>query len=176
MLMLRLFRTFASTYVHLKEVPAEFLETIETDADFVAGKRDAGAWKHFHSMNKDMFVVYMVRHPYDVLTSYHPKSKDAQQFYISPDRWMNEYGALRQLEARHPDEARIIYVRYEDLVSQPDVEQCRIADLTGQQIAVPFSKHQNISGGSVEKFRKREDFVRYIRGLSPDVRTQINAF
>ena len=71
-------------------------------------------------MVKNLFVIYMIRDPRDMMVSKHGHHKD--QFY----------GSLSLLKKFHPfaeaikDHPRVLFLRYEDLVQKPDEIQSQI--------------------------------------------------
>src|SRR3954451_21592712 len=70
--------------------------------------------RHFH-------VICMVRDPRDVVTSRH--RKDVTRYWAPLRMWKRNYRHAKSIFA-HP---RVIAVRYEDLVTDPDKVQAEIA-------------------------------------------------
>jgi 2-polyprenyl-3-methyl-5-hydroxy-6-metoxy-1,4-benzoquinol methylase len=174
-MMIRLFRTFADTHIHWKESPIGVFRTIRTDKAFLVVKRNSSTWRHIAKLDPDIHLLYMIRHPYDVLTSRHPKVKSAE-FYITPERWTNEYDAMLDVARMRSDSGRFIYVRYEDLVSEPDRVQLRIAAFAGQSIVKPFTQQLAFSTDSLRKHERNQSYLRYLAGLPPQTRSRIDAF
>lgn len=66
-------------------------------------------------------VIWMVRNPLDVLTSYHPDQPD--KFYMPPLKVLK----CLELYQRFRQEPQVLSVHYEELVSNPRAVQARIA-------------------------------------------------
>ncbi|MEE2936850.1 MAG: hypothetical protein VYA84_12755 [Planctomycetota bacterium] len=64
-------------------------------------------------------VIYMVRHPSDVLTSCH-KGELNRKYYVEPDRWCLSVQAGETIRFALEDRVPFLVIRYEDLVSSPD--------------------------------------------------------
>lgn len=99
-------------------------------------------------VNPDLYIIYMVRDPRDVIVSRHAKQPD--QYYASLSFYLRADCYAQQL-INHP---RFIAVRYEDLVRNPDQVQAEIAKkLTFLKFRHPFSEfhlHANVSSNSVQ--------------------------
>lgn len=206
-LMLRLFRTFADCHVILKESPAAILSETPCDCRFIVAKRNAAAWKTLPQLDPAIKIVYMVRHPFDVLTSAHPKAEakstktrwrwstlrqtighpleswDDRQwqsqnhpYYISPNRWLQEYRAYQQLRHTRNSGQNLLVLRYEELVANPDATQEKIMAMTGLQAVKSFSAAEPLSLGSMEKFRKNAEFRAYLRALPRRLQQNLNQF
>jgi hypothetical protein len=68
----------------------------------------------------ELYVVYLLRDPRDVICSRH--GKDRSIFYSNIRLWRQMHGYARRM-ADHP---RFLQIRYEDFVSDPDATQDRI--------------------------------------------------
>lgn len=174
-LMLRMFRNFSDCHVVLKESPFSILNTINIKRNNVIAKRNAAAWKTLHDVPYDIKVFYMVRNPFDVLTSYHPNSKKKGEFYISLDRWVNEYLSYKKLiDNKAYDQVHV--VRYEDLVSDPDGVQDKISEFSGLEKLQHFSSSENLSPKSIGKYKSNKDFEKYLIEISDNYKEIIIAF
>jgi hypothetical protein len=69
----------------------------------------------------DVKVLWMLRDPRDVLSSMHPDQPG--KFYVTPADWIQGL----QLYNQFKDEPQVLTVRYEELVTNPDAIQARIA-------------------------------------------------
>jgi len=80
-------------------------------------KRNSKSFEAAHSIPTSVGILWLVRHPFDVLTSQHP-GKGQRQFHIHPQRWNGEMDALRKFhESGRPNG---MVIRYEDLVNDPE--------------------------------------------------------
>lgn len=84
-------------------------------------------------------VIWMVRHPYSVITSKHRSTGDI--YYVSTERWLKEFAAYKWLRDHHPS-GNFAVIRYEDLTKDPDAVQGRLKMQTGLRFDVPFSKFE----------------------------------
>lgn len=91
----------------------------------------------------ELFVVYVMRDPRDVIVSRH--GKDSDMYYSNIRLWRELHGYARQI-ANHD---RFLQVGYEEFVSNPDVVQDQIAaKFPWLQKVHKFSKyheHANVS-------------------------------
>lgn len=69
-----------------------------------------------------------------------------------------------------------MFVRYEDLVSDPDSVQRKISDMTGISVSTLFSEARKISTSSVEKFRSNPEFAEYCRGIKEELKDDLLPF
>lgn len=118
-LMLRLFRAFKDTYTYPKE--AHYTKFAELDApeSFHVIKRNAKTRFDLDKIDSDIRIVHLVRHPYDVLTSFHPGSKRPDKFYLKPEQWLEHFDVFKRTINRATPPAHIV-LRYEDVISDPD--------------------------------------------------------
>lgn len=128
-LMQRLMRCFGGLRILEGEHPASVFEEFADLAPLVV-KRNSNGWRELPSLHPSVGICYMVRHPYDVLTSYHPRTQ-SRGYHVTPERWINEYGAWQEIRERE----NVCVVRYEDLLQLPQEQLSRIAEAFGLEIA-----------------------------------------
>lgn len=174
---LRLFAYFADTHIVKKETDyTEFpAHAAQTDQRNVVLKRVAASYRILDAIPASIRVLYCVRHPYDVLTSYHRNYRDGKEFYIKPDRWLAEFAAYKALMAR-PDHPPVMPLRYEDTIDDADAVQQKIGDFFDLTVARPFSEGEKIYGSSLRKFETRPDFAEYLAALPADFVAALREF
>ena len=129
---------FDEAWVEPGEWPvARFLE-LERPERLQVVKRDVYAWRVLPQLPAEISVVYLVRHPFDVLTSRHPRK--AEGFWVNLARWQREFEAFRRLEAERAEQGGLVVLRYEDLVEESDPIQARLAARWGLTGRLPFSR------------------------------------
>jgi len=74
------------------------------------------------TINPDLYVLYVLRDPRNVITSKHGKSGDL--YYSALYVW-NEYEEFKEKLQNHP---RFIIVKYEDIVNNPDLLQKQLME------------------------------------------------
>jgi hypothetical protein len=108
--------TFHDTTVAYSELSVEHFGLLSPDSSTLVLKR---AW-HSHMRVEDVpqriGIAYIVRHPYDVLTSHNPATGRA--YHVMPQTWLMEMNSLQYMV--HARRANTKIIRYEDLVSEPD--------------------------------------------------------
>lgn len=77
----------------------------------------------------NIYLIYIVRDPRDVLTSKHKLHKDS--YYVDMDRWKNSVNGGERVIDELSDYKRMLVVRYEDLVVNPGVIERSIMSMTG---------------------------------------------
>lgn len=153
-LMLSLMTCFADTYTLLDEAAlggedyaGRFLRIDRPEKTHVI-KRASNAYEFSPKLPDDLWLLYVIRHPLDVFTSTLKLGDKTYDKYISTERWLAEMSALKTLVSQN--RKRLVIVRYEDLVSDPDRAQQDIADAIGLEIAKPFSRyHENFETSAV---------------------------
>ncbi|MDP5138455.1 hypothetical protein ORJ04_21130, partial [Rheinheimera baltica] len=115
-LMLRLFKNFEGCTVIFKEAPVSLLFETEVNTLHVVTKRNAGAYKVLPETIEVVKIIYMVRSPYDVLTSYHSKDTKRESFYIDPERWVSEFESYKKLVENRSGKG-VHVVKYEELIN-----------------------------------------------------------
>lgn len=175
--------------VHLvpKEVPVEYFGIFTTSSPTFILKRNYNAYQYIERIPEEVGILYIIRHPYDVLTSFNPTT--GRQYHISPHRWLGEMLALQYLIDTGRTNVKI--VRYEDLVTTPDLIQGEIAaafdlqigsspDAIGQTFAAPpeavSAMHgiRRIDTSSLNKFRQDEEKINYLKRIKPRLGRVLN--
>ena len=128
----QLMPSFKEMHTLKKEANFDYFAQMDLNVANLLLKRDRKGHLTLPDLPADINLIYSVRHPFDTLTSHHPKFPH-RRFYVSEKRWRTEYAALRELRARHP-ERTITYVRYCDLVTSPDAVQRHLANKLGLEI------------------------------------------
>ncbi len=174
-----LMNCFQDTYV-LVEGPygeAEYtrFESLSRPERNLVVKRTGEAWETLPTLPADIELIYCVRHPFDSMTSTHPLTAHIRKFHITPERWKAEYAALDELRSRQPGR-RIYYLRYEDLVRDPNGIQQKIASHLGLANDRLFTEYTHVSTESVQKWRKNAEFSHYLQTIPYRYRPAIRDF
>ena len=121
------------SYALFEEVDVARFAHIKSDKLNHLLKRDYKSYWTAHLIPRSVGIVWIVRHPFDVLTSHHPFKNSHRGFHVKPHRWNGEMDALKAFigEARPNG----IVLRYEDLVSDPDGTLQRIVEAFGQEMS-----------------------------------------
>jgi hypothetical protein len=135
-LLTALMSTFKGVCVVAKEVPVELFAQLTTTGRTLVLKRNNTAYRRFAEIPSRIKIVYAIRHPYDVLTSYNPTSGNT--YHIDTERWLGELSALRAAIAEGRE--NLCIVRYEDLVSDPEDTQRKIGE--EQSLKVQTTVHE----------------------------------
>jgi hypothetical protein len=165
-LSLNLMTCFADTFVHTFEAPHQFLMQLECSERNQVIKRTWVSHADLQDLPASVGLVYCVRHPFDVLTSSHPETVDERRFHVTMERWEAEYDGLIRLRQAQPQRI-VYYLRYEDLVDDPDIAQARIARQFGLAPTTLFSRDANnpIRKTSLRKWERNEEFRAYLHSL-----------
>ena len=148
------FATLAGADVVFKEVAVETFGQVYTTQKALVLKRSAEAYSFIEFMPERITICYVVRHPFDVLTSHNPITH--RPYHILPHRWLGEMLCLQYLlEVKRPN---VTIIRYEDLAARPDATQRQLADAFGLAVADPMEK---IS----ERFTGTDDVAKSMGGL-----------
>ena len=106
-------------------------------------------------LNPDLYVIYVLRDPRSVIVSRHKQSPG--QYYSSLKVWQEFESYRRRLEGHQ----RFLVVKYEDLVTMPDVVQERI------RLLLPFLE-QRCSFSEFHRYAQpSERTTRALNGLRP---------
>lgn len=149
-----------------EEVPLQYFGLVSTDHPTLVLKRDALAHEHVEKTPPNIHIVFILRHPFDVLTSHNPAT-GYNGYHIPPSRWLGETLALQYLvDTRRPNTT---VVRYEDLVEDPHGVQRRLSD----ELKIPIAKSPS---QAVEGFSVSERTIQSMHGLRPIDRKSIERF
>lgn len=100
-------------------------------------KRQHDSYKRFAKLPSDIAVIYIVRHPLDVLTSTHL----GETGHIDLERLEGE---MRAYFTYLQDRPRTLSLRFEDLVREPQLVQKRVEAFLGVEADVNFGDfHEN---------------------------------
>ncbi|HML30691.1 MAG TPA: hypothetical protein PKE16_17995, partial [Hyphomicrobium sp.] len=123
-----LMSTFKDVCVVAKETPVELFGQLTSTGQTLILKRNGVAFKRFTDIPARIKIAYIIRHPFDVLTSRHPATK-RRLYHITPTRWAGEMEALRS--ALESGREHLCVVRYEDLVTDCGAAEKKLADELG---------------------------------------------
>jgi hypothetical protein len=129
-LLTALMSTFRDTCVVAKEAPVELFAKLTTTGKTLVLKRNNVAFQRILQIPNRIKIAYIIRHPYDVLTSHNPTSE--RTYHIDSERWLGEMTALRTI--LEMGEKHIFVVRYEDLVADAGEVQRKLGDKFGLDI------------------------------------------
>jgi len=174
-LLQRLMRCYDSTHVAQGERPfTAFLDLTHRQEQALVVKRDANAWQFLPWLPPAVKVLYCVRHPFDVLTSFHPGAR-RKGYYIKLSRWRSEFLALKHLLTHRPEQVQI--VRYEDLILAADEQQEQLSAFTGLRPTQRFSAvGESLTARSIRKWTKNEQFAEYLSKIKKREQTLLNEF
>ena len=175
------------TYALFEEVDVGRFARIKSAKPNHILKRDSKSFRTADRIPKSIGIVWIVRHPFDVMTSHNP-GKANRSFHINPDRWNGEMDALRRF-IEHPRPNGIV-VKYEDLVSEPDLTLSRVAAIFGLEISGSACKSiththipadvrdtmnglRQISTNSVGRWRSDPDLVARVHNVVGPMRERL---
>ena len=162
--------TFDDVEVVKAELIVEHFGLFETDRSTLILKRDSQAYKTIKEIPAQIKIVYILRHPFDVLTSYLPVSQ--RPYHILPDRWLGEMSALQYLSAAGRKDTKII--RFEDLVVRPFDLHADLATFFNLKIAVPIDNVVKISKDTIGKHGREPDKIHYLQKIKPDLEPMLS--
>lgn len=182
-LLTSLFSTFSNLNLFAKEVPIEYFGVLESDSETLVLKRYHKSYECVRDIPPSIGIVWIVRHPFDVLTSHNPNNSSAK-FHIKPHRFLGEMQALQYLVETKRENTLI--VKYEDLIKDPSVIQSRIADKFGLNISInahDATKFFNappeavaamhglrpIENQSTRKYLNDPEKIKYLQHILPEV-------
>jgi hypothetical protein len=170
--------TFKDTDVVLRELTFEYFGLLATHRATLVLKRDHLAYQRVEKIPECIEIAYIVRHPFDVLTSHLPSSR--RPYHILPQRWLGEITALRHLLDTGRKQTKII--RYEDLVTHPLETQSDLASFFGFATARsiddlytssgnasegPMHRARKLDPNSINKHQRDPEKVRYLKEIKP---------
>lgn len=179
--------TFDDATVIARELPVEHFGVIQTSTGTQMVKRSFDAYQRVSSIPHDIHLLWLIRHPFDVLTSHNPASQ--REFHVDPFRWRGEMQALRRaLAEKRPN---LLVIRYEDLVKQPQTFQEYFGKRFGLRAKVRASEFastftapkaaetamhgvRGIDTSSIGKYRNSPRKIEYLRVLSPQLREMLD--
>jgi hypothetical protein len=138
--------TFKDAEVVGKELPVEYFGLFVTSCSTLILKRDHKAYQRIKEIPESIEIAYIVRHPFDVLTSHLRIS--ARPYHILPDRWLGEMVALQYLMDTRRKNTKII--RYEDLVTHPVDAQSDLASFFTLAVGVSINELYTVSNNPIE--------------------------
>jgi hypothetical protein len=158
---------------------------IEPRAPCIVLKRSSDAYGALAGAPPEIEIVYVVRHPFDVLTSAHT----GRERYATPERWKAEMAAFRALiEARH---AGLHILPYEDMVLEPAATQQRMAQALDLRIRHPFARFDEVvsfddgavaamhglrapDAKSVGRWRRDAEQFAYVKSVAPQLEPELS--
>lgn len=158
-MLLLMMKCFDDTHVELGEHPVSYFYRLNRDQSVHVLKRTYRCWKTLQNVPRSVKIVYMVRHPFDVLTSHHPNFK--KKFYTSLERWTNEFDAFEKLQALRPLQEDLFVVRYEDLIKEPLEIQRHMEDIWNLRSRTTFDRFPEV----VEVDKIKEGNKRQVNAL-----------
>jgi hypothetical protein len=174
-----LMKSFSDLYVFDSEAKIEKFEELAQSRPepHLVVKRTATSWRSLAELPASIGLLYCVRHPFDVLTSVHPETKDVRRFHVTPERWRDEYEALLALRARQPRRS-ICQLKYEELIAKPDAVQQEIARHFGLVPSRAFSADpaNPIRATSLRKWEHNAEYAEYLRSLPAPLVAQLKQF
>ncbi|MEP6563805.1 MAG: sulfotransferase [Mesorhizobium sp.] len=176
-LTLRLMGCFDNIFVHRSEARHGMLDMLDRPEANLVVKRASRSHADLGTLPAPIGLIYCVRHPFDVLTSSHPQTREERRFHVTPKRWLDEYDALMRLRKAQPHR-QIFYARYEDMIREPDAVQERIAQAFGLAPRIRFSKDPDnpIRATSLKKWESNEEFRTYLNDLPPAFLSRLERF
>jgi hypothetical protein len=123
-LLTALFSTLSEIHVIPIETTPFRFGLYETNAKNLVMKRDHISYLDINKIPECINIAYIIRHPFDVLTSQNPTTK--KKYHIDAERWLGEMRALKYLVDTKRLNTKII--RYEDLIINAQNIQTDIAE------------------------------------------------
>jgi hypothetical protein len=129
--------------------------------------------RHLLLAHPEVKVVWMLRHPFDVLTSYH--ASDPGRFYVSPERLIT---SLDLHEAfRH--EPQVLTLHYEDVILRPleaqneiaaafalepsrSFPECHAHFTAGRKSVVALHSVRPLDASSIGRWRRNPEHCQYL--------------
>ncbi len=178
-----LMSTFEDVCVVAKETPVEMFGQLTSTGQTLILKRNLVAFKRFNDIPARIKIAYIIRHPFDVLTSHHPATK-RRVYHIIPTRWVGEMQALRL--ALESGREHLCVVRYEDLVTDCAGAEKKLSDELGLKSKMPVqdfttafnpSKRasramhgvRRIDTHSLHKYKSDPERIAYLKTIKPQL-------
>ena len=157
--------TFNDVEIVAKELAIEHFGLFQTNRSILILKRDSVAYQRIKEIPQQIEIVFIVRHPFDVLTSYLPISR--RPYHILPHRWLGEMLALQYLLDAGRKNTKII--RYEDLVSKPVESQTELAKFFTLQIRLPLNQVVKMDQNKIGKYKLDTTKIEYLQRIRSDL-------
>jgi Sulfotransferase family len=172
--------TFFDVEVVPRELPVEYFGLLMTDRSVLVIKRDGNTYQRIQQIPANIEIVYIVRHPYDVLTSYLPNSP--RPYFVRPERWVGQLTALRHLLDSQRKNIKV--VRYEDLVRHPVEWQKKLEHFFRLKIRIPINtlyttsnnpsesplhRSRKIDVSSIDKHKRDPAKLSYLSRIKPQL-------
>ncbi|MGJ8562919.1 MAG: tetratricopeptide repeat protein [Alphaproteobacteria bacterium] len=155
---------------------------IESENSLHILKRNARSFEDVQWLPLSIGLLYIVRHPFDVLTSRHIDI----EYYITPDRWLNEIRALQAVM----DRPNMMVLRYEDLVAKPNDVQDKIEkrwELKATRSFAEFMENANptehvkkamsgiraMDSSRIKRYLKDPEHVAYCKKIAPSLEAEL---
>ena len=185
-LLTALFSTMSETHlIPIETTPFRF-GLYETNAENLVMKRDHVSYLYIDKIPECISIAYIIRHPFDVLTSQNPTTK--KKYHIDPERWLGEMKALKYLVDTKRLNTKII--RYEDLITNAQKIQASIAEYfklkinkSTDEIVSTFSVSpeaflamhglRKIDTNSLYKFKNSSD-IEYLKNIRANLSPMLN--
>lgn len=178
-----LMSTFEDVCVVAKETPVELFAQLTSTGRTLILKRNGVAFKRFTDIPARIKIAYIIRHPFDVLTSHHPVTK-RRIYHITPARWVGEMEALRS--ALKSGRKHLCVVRYEDLVTDCGGAEKKLSNELGLKSKMPVqdftavfnpSKRasramhgiRRIDTHSLHKYKNDPERIAYLKSIRPQL-------
>jgi len=173
----RLMGCFDDVYVHTGEAPYRTLLELDRPEFNLVVKRTHECHKDIEHLPASVGLIYCVRHPFDVLTSSHPETVNERRFHVTTERWEAEYDGLIRLRKAQPETA-VFYLRYEELIAEPDIVQAKIVRSFGLSPVTLYSRDADnpIRATSLRKWERNEEFRTYLHGLPAAFLARVEGF
>ena len=126
-------------------------------------KRHSKAYLEIQYIPEVIKFIWIVRHPFDVLTSHNPNTN--RRYHISFKRWLGEVNALQNVIRYSPKRALVL--KYEDLVTDPGAAQIKLSEYTQLPIGRDVLDYHN-------SFDAPADAVSAMHGIKPIHKSSLN--
>lgn len=145
-------------------------------------KRYSYSFQDIHTLPETIALLYIVRHPFDVLTSTHID----RTYYIPVDRWKEEVAAMQRVLGR----PNSLFIKFEDLIRKPEMIQAIIQKkwkLTPQARFSDFDSLVNVTDhvnqamngvrkpdpSRIERYRQNAEHLEYCEAITPDIACEL---
>lgn len=159
-LLLSMMKCFDDTHVVFSEHPASYFRKLRNGQRVHVIKRTYRCWKMLHKIPLSVKIIYVVRHPFDVLTSKHPSFD--KLFFTEFKTWTDEFHGFEKLSKVRTSQRDLYVVRYEDLVRKPNEIQNQISEIWNLRISAPFAQFHEI----LKNYKFDEEELQQLNALS----------